>query len=317
LRDVLMRCLASEAADRFATAGELADQLRLCLHPEAQRLLAVPRRGWRALVQRHLLLAIVLLSVLPNGVSAWFNLVYNRQQIVQHLVDSEGVFGRVMMAINGTAFPLGIAILLGLAWRLSWAVRGIQAGRWPAPTSLPTLRRRSLRLGHYIAVIGLLEWIVAGIAYPVAMQAAGVPLAASDYAHFVGSLALCGMIAGAYPFFGVTVLMVRAAYPPLVRPGSIQASELGDLHWLYRATWVYMALAASVPMLGVMLLVNLAGAPNRLALVVLSAVSLGGFGLIVWLARFIQRDLGTLAYTIHPQAETDPAETESFRLKLG
>ena len=43
LKDVLLRCLQPEPADRFASAGELARHLELCLRPSAQRLL-MPQR---------------------------------------------------------------------------------------------------------------------------------------------------------------------------------------------------------------------------------------------------------------------------------
>src|SRR5690606_8993829 len=60
LRAVLERCLAADVQQRYATAADVAAQLRRCLRPEAERVFAPPR-GWRAFAARWPVLSMVLM----------------------------------------------------------------------------------------------------------------------------------------------------------------------------------------------------------------------------------------------------------------
>ena len=110
------------------------------------------------------------------------------------------------------------------------------------------------------------------------------------------SLALCGLIAAVYPFFGVTFLAVRALLPPLVRRRGLDAEELAGMERLKRRTGLYLLLAAAAPMLTVAAWAA-TGSENRAALGLLSAVGLVGFGAAFALSRAIQGDLEALART--------------------
>jgi hypothetical protein len=131
------------------------------------------------------------------------------------------------------------------------------------------------------------------------MGLAGAALPASAYVHFAVSLALCGLMAAAYPSFTVTFLSVRALYPALVRPGAAPAEEIEELVGLGRLQGLYLLLAASVPMLAVLLLALL-GSANQLALAGLSAGGLLGFALAFWLYRLILSDLDALVQALGP-----------------
>jgi serine/threonine protein kinase len=300
LTEVLRRCLAPQPDDRYASGEELAGELRLCLRPETRNLLRAPSVGWRSLVRRHALLVLLLMTLLPNAVAALFNIAYNQQYIVDRLQDSQAAFWATLQAFNAVAFPLGLGLGAVLIWPVSRALGQMRRGEPPPTDRMPALRRRTLKLGHYAALIGIVEWMLAGIVYPVSIRAAGVDLLPGDYFHFMGSMALCGLIAAIYPFFCMTFVCVRAVYPVLYGSRSASVDDASLLYWLHRMTWFYLALAAALPMLGVVLLVSIGGDHGRWTLGILSAGGLMGFGVAVWLARAIQNDLATLAHVVNP-----------------
>ncbi len=298
LKTVLLTCLAPDREERYRTGGDFAGQLRLCLQPEAQRLLGSTVENWKRFIRSHSLLVLLLVTLLPNVVAGIFNYVYNYQIIVDQLQNSREVFWYTQLVINGIAFPLGLLLVGVLFWPVSATVRQISLGRLPADTPSPEIRRRCLLLGQFAAIVGIVEWLIAGIGYPLAMHAAGVAMSATEYLHFLSSMTVCGLIAAAYPFFGVTFLCVRALFPALTRLGSMRSEEAVWFDRLHRITWLHLASAALVPMLGVMLLVAVGGDQNRFALGVLSGSGVLGFIVVVWLARAIQKDLATLSDAI-------------------
>jgi hypothetical protein len=101
--------------------------------------------------------------------------------------------------------------------------------------------------------------------YPVLLNVIRGSVPPSVYVHFVASLALCGLIAAAYPFFGVSLLALRCFYPALVHWDTMSKDELPSLRQLGRHSWFHLILAASVPMLSVLILA-LSGLDRRLAL---------------------------------------------------
>jgi hypothetical protein len=314
LAEVILKCLAPDAGERMPSSGELARQLRLCLRPEALEIMRPPRSAWMRAIARWPLPAMLLIALAPNVLAAIFNFAYNREQIVSRLDDSLAAFWNIQAAVNGVAFPLGIGLLVYLAWPLQRAMsRDSRShpldGRNPKskienPKSCVTsrLRRRALDLGHIAAVVGVALWLVAGVVYPVAMNALGVSLSPRDYAHFMSSLALCGLIAAVYPFFGITWLGVRLVYPALACDDAAASFEAAHLARLGRRTSVYLALAGCLPMLGVAALVLLAGAANRFALTGLCIAGVAGFGLVFYAAARIQRHLQALREAITPSS---------------
>ena len=112
----------------------------------------------------------------------------------------------------------------------------------------------------------------------------------------------CGLIAAAYPFFVVSSLSVCSFYPALVRIETMSHEDLGPLVRLGRATGGYLLLAASVPMLSVVILV-LIGSQARFALGVLAAAGLAGFGLSFLAYRMLQADLAALTMIAAPPGE--------------
>ena len=83
------------------------------------------------------------------------------------------------------------------------------------------------------------------------MQFAAGGIPGRSAIHFVGSLAVCGAIATAYPFFLLTFYIVRSVYPELVAHGQTNPREAEQLRALSRRLPRYPAIAAAVPLLGI------------------------------------------------------------------
>jgi hypothetical protein len=303
LKEILLACLAAKPEDRYTSAGELADELRLCLHPAAQAVLRAPNRGWRRLARQFSLAALLLMALLPNGLAGVFNYFYNDQHIIDKLgSEATATFRQVMLVINAVAFPLGMAIVISLFRPVRQALMLRKSGDRAAMEKNAIARQRCLQIGHFTALVGIAEWLVAGIAYPIALHALGAGLGVNEYVHFVMSLAVCGLIAAAYPFFGITVLAVRAWLPLLFQPQSAASRDRAHLEWLGRVVWFYLGVAALVPMTAIVLL-NLTGSPDRSALGILGTSSVIGLLGIFWMALLLQRDVRALTDLIGAKKE--------------
>jgi hypothetical protein len=312
LAQVLRTCLAPDPAQRFPSGRELARQLALCTHPRAQQLLHPPARGWQQVISRFPTVWVLAAVLWPNLLAALFNLSYNQAEIIAaQPPEVQAAFWQIQLVINGIAFPVGIFLIARLVRPVAFALAELRAGRTVEADRLAKVRDRCLRLGHYAAGVSIAEWLLASLAYPIALGAAVGALPMEFFLHFLASLTLCGLIAAVYPFFGITWLVVQVLYPALLRPGGEGPEELNSLGRLNRLRGVYLLLSAAVPLLAVTALV-LIGSQNRFALGVLSAGGLAGCGLAFWSARTILADLQALAYAVHPSGEHSFAESRSF-----
>jgi hypothetical protein len=296
LEQVLLAGLDPDPARRPESGGVLARELELCLRPRARDLLHPPAGDWRSTVRRFAVPAVVLALVLPNALGAVFNIAYNRSEIIAQVPGAEPVFWNVQAAINGIAFPIGIVVMSVLAWPTARAVRRANEDKSSGVGDRAGPRRRCIILGDAAAVISVVEWLLAGLVFPLALCAFLGPQPFWFFLRFVVSLALCGLIAAVYPFFGVTFLAVRVLLPPLIRRRTLDAEELAALERLKRRTGLYLLLSAAAPMLTVAAWAA-TGSENRSALGLLSAVGLVGFGAAFALSRAIQGDLEALAHT--------------------
>jgi serine/threonine protein kinase len=304
LEQVLKKCLAPDPNDRYQTGEELSRDLDLCLHPAAQALVHPSADGWRALVRRFPILALILVGLSPNLLAAAYNLAYNYQEIIAHFPQAESAFWTTQTIVNTASFPIGIVLF---ALLIRPVAAGVRSG------GDPIARRRCLNLGHYGAALSLAGWLLAGIAYPIALRFLSGSLPPTVLLHFWMSLVLCGLIAAAYPFFAVTFLSVRALYPHLLR-SAIEDQTHADLERLSRLTWFYLLLAASVPMVAMTALV-VVGVSHSPFLVILGISGLAGFALAFVLARAIQADLAALNFLASPNLDvlSAAAGSGSFR----
>ena len=294
LDQVLRRCLAPEVEGRYASAIELARELELCLQPEARNLISGTESGWRRWVRKFPLTTVSVITVIPNLVAAIFNFIYNHGEIVARLPEAEPTFMRIQTIINLITFPTGTACA---GWLAGSIARAVQTDQRHTLTSaeLAARRKRCLDLGNLAVIVGLTLWLIAAPAYPIALHIMLGEVPAAVYGHFVASLALCGLIAAAYPFFGVSIVAIRGFYPMLTRWDSIVPDDVVALQKLHRQCWFYLGLAALVPMVAVVILV-LSGSNSRFELVALAAGGAIGFGIALSAFRLVQADLTTLVH---------------------
>ncbi len=297
LAEVAIRCLTPDPEGRCPTGIALANDLELCLQPEARKLLCDDSTRWKQLVRRWPLVSIVVTTLIPNIITAIFNLLYNRGEIIDKMPDAEPTFMRIQLIINLLAFPAG---MLSSVWliRAVTQVAGSQVAGTGERASPPgdvmsDLRGRCLKLGGVASLVGLILWMIAAPAYPILLQflRGSVPMAI--YGHFLASLTLCGLIAAAYPFFGVSLIAVRCLYPRLIQLDALTAADLTSLKRLARTTWLHLFLAAAVPMLAVLILA-VADLNRPFALMVLAFGGTVGFAVAVCAFRLLQQDLQVL-----------------------
>jgi serine/threonine protein kinase len=300
LKAVLLACLDPDPDRRPATAGDLARELKLCLRPATRELLRPEPGGWRTLVRRHPLLAIYPPAVAVNALASLFNISYNRAEIIDHWPAAEVLFERIIPVINGVLFPLAMFIVAVAVWPVRRALRTQDnGGPSPPPDDLARLRRRALRLGTIVAGVCVACWVVAGVIWPVALRlAAGPPPdGPAAYVHFVLSLAVCGLIAGAYPYFLVTFLAVRVLYPAL-GPSPADGPTLLRVE---RELGLYRAAATAVPLVAVALLAS-RGASHPFAVAALSVAGLAGVAVAYVIEGRTRADLAALTDVPTPSA---------------
>ncbi len=315
LREVLLKCLAPDPVDRHSSGDELARELRLCLQPHTQRLMQAAPRDWRKWVRQAPYLTVLLSALIPNLVAAVFNYYYNWKSYVEFLPAAQQMIWRVQVPpINGVAFSLGIFLALYLTGPIARGVRN----RGPAQSSSGTPAhgslQRALRLGQYAAMIGIVEWAIAGLMFPVVLHLLSGHADVKLYMQFVASLTLCGLIAASYPFFFVTYFCVHVFYPAILRQNPAAEADADDLKLLRKRAGAFLLLAGGVPLLGVALIVLnalLTGAQNTLILGVLSAVGAFGFFLAYAMYNAIQHDLAALAVAAGPP-DAFGTSSESF-----
>lgn len=298
---VLQKCMAAEPNDRWQTGAELAQQLELFRHPRAQSVLVPPERSFcrRSLPVAELI--VVCITMLPNVLAGIFNFVYNRGAIISLLDEStRQSFMRIQLVINAIAYPVGLG--LGL-WRVRQVCKTV---RVPSdaridPDYLTRMRAQALGLGHFVGMLGVVLWIIAGIAYPLSIDLAGGSLPAMAHLHFFASLVLCGLIAAAYPFFLATAFSLRVIYPQLLRDGPIARGDAPALSLVLDRSYWYLASGALAPSLGILTVLFLADNESdiqRKALVVFATVGLFGFGLLLWIWRRLRDDIEAVLHAM-------------------
>jgi len=292
LDQVLRRSLSPDVTGRFAGALEFARELELCLQPEARALISGAESGWQRWVRKFPLSTVSIITVVPNLIAAIFNFIYNYGEIVDRLPEAEPTFMRIQTIINLITFPAGTACAGWLAGSVAKAVQTDQRHAFSG-AELAERRKRCLDLGNLAVIVGLTLWLIAAPAYPISLHIMLGNVPAAVYGHFVASLALCGLIAAAYPFFGISFVAIRGFYPMLTRWDSIVPEDVAALQKLHRQCWFYLGLAALVPMFAVVILV-LSGSNSRFELVALAAGGAIGFGIALTAFRLVQADLATL-----------------------
>jgi serine/threonine protein kinase len=306
LRRVLLKALSGDRDQRWASGAELAEQLQLCLDPHARDLVDPPDRSWRLRLRPFLLPIGLLAALIPNLLASVYNIEHNQLLIVSKLSEqAQGRFMLVTTVVNLVFFPVGVAVFVYWERYLILVPRRLRRGPAPPAEAVARARHDCLVASDRVVFIAFSLWVLAGLTFPLAMEVAAGGIPGRSAIHFFGSLTVCGAIATAYPFFLFTFYIVRSIYPELVAYGQTNVQEAEQLRALRRRLPRYLAVAASVPLLGIVAVTFLT-APEIAAVIVpirvLCIGGIAGFVLAYWLSQQIESDIRALERVIRHRA---------------
>ena len=303
---VLLKALSVDRDERWASGAELAEQLQLCLDPQARDLVDPPARSWRLRLRPYFLPIGSLAILIPNLLAAVYNIHHNQLLIVSKLSEqAQDQFQLVMTLLNLLFWPIGFAVLVYWCRYVVLVPRRVRGGPAPPAEDLARARHDCLVASDRVVFVVFGLWLLAGLTFALTLEfvAGGIP--GGSAIHFVGSLAVCGAIAIAYPFFLFTFYIVRSVYPELVAQGQTNPREAEQLRALRRRLSRYLAIAASVPLLGIVA-VSFLTAPEIAEIIVTIRVlcigGIAGFVLAYWLSRQIESDIQALERVIRNRA---------------
>lgn len=302
LRRVLLKALRSDRDQRWASGAEFAEQLQLCLDPHARDLVDPPARSWRLRLRPFFLPIATLAILIPNVLASAYNIQHNDLLIVSRLSEhAQSRFMLVTTLVNLVFFPLGGAVLIYWFRYVISVPRLLRRGQAPPAEALARARHDCLVAGDRVVFVVFGLWFLSALTFPFTMQFAAGGIPGRSAIHFFGSITVCGAIAIAYPFFLVTFYVVRSVYPELVAYGQTDPREAEQLRALSRRLPRYLAVAASVPLLGVVAVSFLTAPEIAEVILPIRVLCIGGiaaFVLVYWLSRQIESDIQALERVI-------------------
>jgi serine/threonine protein kinase len=311
MTEILKRALSPDPEGRPMSGSQLARQLALCLQPKSKQLLEVPRGGLRRWARAWPLTAAMLVILLPNAFAGVFNFIYNKVTIIEKLAhdskiaNADELFNTTCAWLNLIYFSVGALLVYFI---MGQAARKILSGRSDL-NKVAAVRQRSLYYGHIAAVLGTLMWLSSGIVFPGVMR---LQIPDINYWHFLtffASMAICGLIAAAYPYFLMTFLVTQVYFPALMSQAPVSEEEEGRLQSVPSYFWIYLFISVLVPFAGIALFllggVDLkATTPqanwHKAALGALIISGIFGSLAILRLSTWIQNDVKALSAAIHP-----------------
>ena len=310
---VLRRALSPKPEDRHPNGAALARDLALCLHGQSWELVRDISGGWQRLARSRPLLLLVAVNVLPHAFAGAFNYAFNKATLID-VAESAAIrewFPWVSIAVNGIAFPLGVILGVAYCWRFVQTLLRVRRGERVSADELAWARQRGLSLGQIIAAIGVGEWLIAGMLWPIIMHLLAGDFPASGYFHFFLSLAACGLIAAAFPYLGTMRLAVRVFYPMLLGTHAPEPTEAVQLEAIPQQAARFLFLAAVVPLVAVGLVLLSRVEEGRLWSGLLIGASVAGLVAAYFTYQRICRDVAALSYLARP-VETLGTASESF-----
>ncbi|MBJ8340193.1 serine/threonine protein kinase [Antrihabitans sp. YC3-6] len=298
LRRVLLRCLAPERDDRWATGAELAQQLDLCLDARARDLVDPPPGSWRFKLRPWSILIMELGVVVPNALAAYLNYFIVSALVAGKLDEAaQHRFDVIWFVVTVVSFPIGALLILYMRRYLVLVPHGLKHGKTYPPDILARARSDALLLGDRVTAILFGVWISFGIGWAVTMAIVIGDLSQRDYVYFFASIVVCAAIAVSYPYFLVAFYAVRCLYPTFLPHGEVSGKDSTVMVGLHRRGIRYLALSAAVP------LVAVAGATfvplDEIGSVIVAVriLCIGGviaFIGVYWLFRKVEADLNAL-----------------------
>ncbi|WP_028476342.1 serine/threonine-protein kinase [Nocardia sp. CNY236] len=305
LRRVLLDCLRLDPKNRWRSGAELAAQLELCLDTHARGLVDPPPNSLAYRARGWLLLLGALCIGVPNALASIYNIQLNQNLIIDRMSPIEQEkFAAVGLVNNLIAFPSAALLLVFLTRRpLSIGLR-LGRGHEYSDRTLAAARRDTLLMGDWAVWVPFGFWVVAGIAWPLALASSGVDLPSHMFVHFFAAQLVCAAIALAYPFFPIMVYSIRSVYLLLLVRGEIGPSDERQLRALAKRSNFYLGVAASVPLLGVASATFVDTDDLEVVIVPVRLLSVGGilaFVLTYKLFRVLEADVYALTRAIPQQ----------------
>jgi serine/threonine protein kinase len=320
---VLRRALSPDPADRSPDGASFARELSLCLNPRAWDLVHDLKSGWRRFAVENPILALVLVNLTPYAVAGAYNFAFNYYEFVEVVLREPGgpaiygAFNKIVLMVNGTLYPLGIAVVLWFAWPICRKLWKLARHQPVAQDELHFARRRAMLLGHVVAIVGLVLWMAAGFAFPVGMwlleREAFEPFATRAFVQFPMAMLTCGIVSACFPGLATTWLAIRIFFPALLAASTPEAREQKQLTALARQSGIYVLLAAIVPMLAALPFV-LGMTQSRALSIVFIIASIIGFVAAYLMFNRIRADLAALSIATRPvdMVGTATDSVESF-----
>jgi serine/threonine protein kinase len=290
LRSILVRSLSPNPEERFASAGDQARELELCLLPEAADLLSPPEASHLDWVRSHPILAALIGVTLPNAILAALNVKWNLQVVIDRLGDDG--FHALVTIVNGIAFGIGMTILV--TWLLP-LVRGLRAAGSLSPEARAALRRSALELPQRTLLLVYPLWVIGGLTFPIWLHFKG-RADSSAWINFTTSNLLFGVIGATAGFFAMAWIAVRALHPALLASGDGGMDEFQHMRRLSRRTRLWFGVLLAMPYLSLVFvaLVLGGGKGGASAFIVLGLAGGLASGLAYRAMHTIRRDLAAL-----------------------
>src|SRR6476469_1300539 len=112
LRRVLLKALSADRDQRWASGAELAEQLQLCLDPQARDLVDPPARSWRLRLRPYFVPIVFLAALIPNVLATAYNIQHNQLLIVSKLSEqAQDRFWLDVTLVHLVYFPLAAVLI--------------------------------------------------------------------------------------------------------------------------------------------------------------------------------------------------------------
>ncbi|WP_433713967.1 serine/threonine-protein kinase [Nocardia sp. CA-084685] len=252
LRRVLLKCLSPEREDRYSCGSELAQQFDLCLEELARDLVYPPPNSWRARLSRWPTPILWLSSLVGVTLATVYLAVHVQELIRERLTDATNAqldTGVIIFILCAT--PPAILIYAYMSRDLLAVPRGLRAGRRYSEAVLARVRSRTLFWGDLCAMNTLLFAVCATVMGLLLLHWF-TDLPTRLMVHAAATVLVAGTISVAYTFFLSTFYVVRCVYPIYLRHGRTSAHDTASLRALRRRITAYLAVTASVPLVGVL-----------------------------------------------------------------
>ncbi|SUD48695.1 Serine/threonine-protein kinase PrkC [Nocardia otitidiscaviarum] len=307
LRHALLTCLSPGPDSRFHSGAEFAHQLDLALDRTARDLVDPPDSSIRARFRMRPLPVVTVSSALGQLLAGYYLYTHNTAVLAHDLDDRQREqLVDLAFLLGLVVYPASIAVLVYWCRRVIQIPYGLRRGRHYDDDTLARARADTLACGDRIAVVNFAGWAIALLILLVRLLGTA-ELSTGTLLNVACSSIVTAAVAVSYTYFPVTFYVLRWYYPGLLERGHTAPDDRARLRVLARRNRVYLAAAATVPLLGTAAgLAFLEPAQQQAAVGSVIALCVGGcFGVAVSLSVFhaLSSDLHTFDRLLTPTAD--------------